>query len=114
VPQPAMEADGEVFTVMMMKNIPCLCSVEGVRKFIDQAGFEGQYNYFKLPMRHKRRGDVNTGYAFVGFSDPDATQRFAQQMAGVRLDSPSGNSWKFVSVTPARVQGVVNIEPCLC
>jgi len=92
----------------MIKNIPVALTAEDVRKAIDHVGFQDQYNFFTMPVRHTTRGDVNMGYAFVGFPHSSITKAFAEHMTGVCL-SLTGKKAKCVSILPAREQGSVNI-----
>lgn len=93
-------SEGNYLTVMM-RNIPCACTCQDVLDAIKQKGFEDDFNFFYLPLRRERE---NLGYAFVGFSDPDATRRFEKALTGHRFTQR--NSRKVLSIVPAKFQGL--------
>ena len=97
---PTMNVDCEVRT-LMIKNVPSACSGVDVCRVIDSLGFKGQYDYFHLPMRQKSKSKLaNKGYAFVGFSDPSVSKRFAQRMQGFQWGSMVKGSQKVAMPAP--------------
>lgn len=67
----------------------------------EEAGFEGEYDFFYLPMDTHNK--TNVGYAFINFTHPDSMQRFIQTFFGYRFKDHS--SHKIAKVSTAHLQG---------
>jgi len=88
-------------TTVMLRNIPNRYSQAQLLHEIEEAGFEGEYDFFYLPMDTHNK--TNVGYAFINFTHPDSMQRFIQTFFGYRFKDHS--SHKIAKVSTAHLQG---------
>eukprot|EP00747_Dinoflagellata_sp_TGD_P063164 gnl/TRDRNA2_/TRDRNA2_153336_c1_seq6.p1 gnl/TRDRNA2_/TRDRNA2_153336_c1~~gnl/TRDRNA2_/TRDRNA2_153336_c1_seq6.p1 ORF type:complete len:266 (-),score=48.18 gnl/TRDRNA2_/TRDRNA2_153336_c1_seq6:773-1570(-) len=99
-PVKTVSGDGDVHTVMM-RNIPNKYSQQLLIEEINNQGFAGTFDFIYLPVDPDT--DANRGYAFVNFDDPSDALRFKQEFDGRQM--ALFDSSKFVTVTPATLQG---------
>lgn len=85
-------------TTLMIRNLPCKLSQEGLAQAIDELGFVETYDLVYMP----RGSSSSIGYGFVNFRSPEAASRFSCLVAsgnfGAAKDKP-------VFVTAAKHQG---------
>lgn len=98
--------DATQITTVMVRGIPCSFSHERMIQLLDEAGLAGKFNFFYLPYAGKSAS--NLGYAFVNFVDSTSAAACATLFDGVALDPE--RSTKFVTVTPADIQGLDNLR----
>mmetsp|Transcript_33852 Transcript_33852/g.79129 ORF Transcript_33852/g.79129 Transcript_33852/m.79129 type:complete len:377 (+) Transcript_33852:101-1231(+) len=91
-----------MYTSLMIQNLPYRISQQDVRDFIDEAGYSEAYDFFHLP--HSVRAGISHGYAFINFLDSQVAARFAQQFAG-SLALTTQTHRKPLCIAPATVQG---------
>jgi hypothetical protein len=89
-------------TTLMMRGIPCSFSQEALMSLIDDAGLEGKYNFFYLPIDGKK--SANLGYAFINFVDVQSAEHCTASFKGVPL-APY-RSAKTCALSPASIQGL--------
>ena len=91
----------------MLRNIPNKYTQRMLLDQLNQAGFEGKYDFFYLPIDFRNR--CNVGYAFINFLSNATATEFKKQFDGMRLTG--FNSQKICEVSYARVQGLkANIQ----
>jgi len=97
-------------TTMMIRNIPCRCTIEKVLSDIDALGYAGTYDFFYLPQTRKRSS--NLGYAFINFRTSETARHFESSMVGHRFcfSKNQPKSSKICAVSPAAIQGLENNE----
>jgi hypothetical protein len=88
-------------TTVMMRNIPNKYTQGMLLTELNTTGFLGTYDFLYLPIDPET--NANRGYAFVNFVDSDLAWAFTSFYEGRKMSS--FNSSKFVSVTPATLQG---------
>jgi RNA recognition motif-containing protein len=88
------------WTTIILRNIPCRYTHEGLVEEIDAIG--ENYDFFHLPPARRRRG--NLGYAFVNFVDAESAQRFIKAFEGHIFDRQP-NAKKEVVIGWANLQG---------
>jgi len=86
---------------VMMRNLPNKYKQCMLMEEINQAGFQGTYDFVYLPIDPET--NANKGYAFLNFIDTKYAWAFKMAYEGKRM--LQFNSNKFVSVTPATLQG---------
>ena len=94
-------------TTVMLRNIPNKYTQRMLLDQLSELGYEGQYDFFYLPIDFRNR--CNVGYAFINFTSPDVATKFKNHLHGYRLTG--FNSQKICEVSYARVQGLkANIQ----
>ncbi|KAF4658272.1 hypothetical protein FOZ61_005735 [Perkinsus olseni] len=88
-------------TTIIMRNIPNEYTPSGLMREIEEAGFDGKYDFFYLPFDRKRR--CNFGYCFLNLRDFVTMKLFAAAFDGRRALQLSSR-WK-TEVLPAVLQG---------
>lgn len=78
------KSDGEIQKTsnqaMMIRGIPSNLSREDMMDILDNAGFQGHYNLFYMPM-----DQASLGYAFVSFLEANCARKFRSMFNGKRL-----------------------------
>jgi len=97
----AMPSDWSTTFTVMMRNLPNKYNQKLLLDEINNAGFQGGYDFFYLPI--DTESHANRGYAFVNFTEPRFAWQFKVQFEGCRM--ANFNSDKYVTVTPAALQG---------
>eukprot|EP00747_Dinoflagellata_sp_TGD_P063162 gnl/TRDRNA2_/TRDRNA2_153336_c1_seq4.p1 gnl/TRDRNA2_/TRDRNA2_153336_c1~~gnl/TRDRNA2_/TRDRNA2_153336_c1_seq4.p1 ORF type:complete len:499 (-),score=89.05 gnl/TRDRNA2_/TRDRNA2_153336_c1_seq4:236-1681(-) len=90
----------EVYTIMM-RNLPNKYTQQQLIEEINNKGFLGTYDFLYLPIDPDT--NVNRGYAFVNFCHPSNAVQFKAEFDGRQM--ALFDSSKFVTVTPATLQG---------
>lgn len=90
-------------TTAMLRNIPNRFTQATLMQEIDAAGFEGEYDFFYLPMDIQNR--TNVGYCFINFTSCAGLQKFMSVFVGYAFQKHSGQ--KIAQVSEAHVQGFV-------
>merc|ERR1719313_1942658 len=96
----AVSGEGDMRTVMM-RNLPNKYTQQMLIEEINSKGFAGTFDFIYLPVDPDT--DANRGYAFVNFDDPSDARRFKVEFDGCQMSL--FDSSKFVTVTPATLQG---------
>jgi len=86
---------------VMMRNLPNKYKQQMLLEEINQAGFQGAYDFVYLPIDPET--NANKGYAFLNFTNANYAWAFKMTFEGKKM--LQFNSNKFVSVTPATLQG---------
>jgi hypothetical protein len=89
-------------TTVMMRNLPNRYTQQALLMDINEAGFIGTYDFLYLPVDTDT--NANKGYAFINFSEPGFAWIFKRAYEDRKM-SQGFNSSKFVSVSPATLQG---------
>merc|ERR1719410_207947 len=89
-------------TTVMMRNIPNRYTQLMLLEEISSAGFAGTYDFLYLPIDPET--NANKGYVFINFVDSESAWRFKGVYEGTQMKC--FNSSKFVSVSPATLQGL--------
>lgn len=89
-------------TTVMLRNIPNKYTQRMLLDQLNSMGYEGQYNFFYLPIDFRNR--CNVGYAFINFISTETAKLFKNHLDGYRLTG--FNSQKICEVSFARVQGL--------
>lgn len=99
------EDDDEVYTTVMLRNIPNKYTQAMLVEQLHQASFRGNIDYLYLPIDFANR--CNCGYCFINFRTSTARQCFVGAFDGVAVQSclPGFNSYKVCQVTKAKWQG---------
>jgi len=92
--------EDDVFTVMM-RNIPNKYTQRMLIDEVNEAGFDGAYDFLYLPI--DKESGANKGYAFLNFIRPDLAYAFKLAYDGKQMAQFKSN--KIVSVAPATIQG---------
>lgn len=87
----------------MIRGIPCSLTQEDMLNILDNAGFQGLYNFFYMP-----RFQANLGYAFVNFLDGSSANAFKNLFDGKQLNPIS--SEKVCTVSLAHIQGTAKLK----
>jgi len=96
---------GDVKTTVMVRNIPNKYTQEIMLSLLEEAGLNGSFDFFYLPIDFRNR--CGLGYAFLNFlSHADAVEAY-NHFHNRRWDE--FNSKKVCEVTYARVQGRDNL-----
>lgn len=88
-------------TTVMIRNIPNKYNQQTMLGMLEEAGFNGTFDFFYLPIDFRNR--CGLGYAFVNFLSPGAAANVYRHFHGRRWDE--FNSKKVCEITYARVQG---------
>jgi hypothetical protein len=106
--RPASSSDAkDERTTVMLRNIPNKYSQRMLLEEVNALGFEGQYDFFYLPIDYRNK--CNVGYCFISFTTNDTARKFIAKLTGYKL--PGFNSQKICEVSWARVQGLkANIQ----
>ena len=100
------EAGGEnARTTLMIRNIPNKYTQNLMLKMLDEAGFNGAFDFFYLPIDFRNR--CGLGYAFVNMLTPGLAADIYKAFHNKRWDECV--SRKVCQVTYARVQGRDNL-----
>lgn len=89
------------FATVMIQQIPYEYLQSELMIEINNAGFEGTFDFIFLPMCQKRHGNI--GFAFVNFLSPIFAERFYRRYHHQKLDC--FDATLTVNVLPADVQG---------
>eukprot|EP00445_Apocalathium_hangoei_P017584 CAMPEP_0203904600 /NCGR_PEP_ID=MMETSP0359-20131031/46403_1 /ASSEMBLY_ACC=CAM_ASM_000338 /TAXON_ID=268821 /ORGANISM="Scrippsiella Hangoei, Strain SHTV-5" /LENGTH=408 /DNA_ID=CAMNT_0050828881 /DNA_START=67 /DNA_END=1293 /DNA_ORIENTATION=+ len=92
---------GDTITVMM-RNLPNRYSQQMLKDEITNVGFSGSFDFLYLPIDPET--NANKGYAFINFVDSMTAWRFKVAFEGKQMSR--FNSGKYVSVSPAALQGL--------
>lgn len=92
--------NGDVQTVMI-RGIPCSCKVDEILEAVKGLGFH-EHEFFYAPTKRGR----TLGYAFISFPDSQLTKDFTIAMTGYIFSGKLSS--KYVTVTPASIQGFSN------
>lgn len=92
-------------TTVMIRHIACQYTQEQVATFLDDEGFQGDYDFIYVPMNAAKR--ANLGYLFVNFNDVESVERCKAQLTGKVLGT--SRTEKRCDVSLAHVQGAENI-----
>lgn len=98
----ALPAEWTHVTTVMMRNLPNRYTQHMLMEEISAAGFNGEFDFLYLPIDPETA--ANKGYAFINFLGPHAAWRFRMAYEGAQMSR--FNSSKFVSVSPAALQGM--------
>lgn len=103
--QPSAEVSSSPVTTLMLCNLPCRLSQEGLAQAADRLGFEGKYDLVYIP-----RGYQNfIGYGFINFVTPEDATCFCRTISAVTFSTRETK--KKVSVVVAKDQGLAkNLE----
>jgi hypothetical protein len=91
----------EAKTTVMMRNLPNKYTRALVLEELGRTGFHGTYDFLYVPMDANTQ--ANKGYAFINFVTPGYAKSF--KMTYEDCTMPLFNSSKFITVTPASLQG---------
>jgi len=91
---------GETHTVMM-RNLPNRYTQTMLVEEISHVGFGGLFDFLHLPIDPET--NANKGYAFINFVDSLSSWRFKLAFEGKQMSRFNSN--KYVSVSPAALQG---------
>jgi len=86
---------------VMMRHIPCKYTQGKFMNELNNAGFEGSYDFLYLPLDHRNPG--NRGFAFINFLSPQLAEEFYSYYHGQKLRHFEATSP--IAVMPADVQG---------
>jgi hypothetical protein len=86
---------------VMIRHIACSYTQEQVMSFLDEAGFNGKYNFVYLPSNPAK--NANLGYAFVNFVSAEYVDKCKEKLDG-RVFGTSCTQKK-CSVALAHMQG---------
>jgi len=100
-PDPSLPVEWANTLTVMMRNLPNKYSQQMLRDELHKAGFEGLYDFLYLPIDPETQ--ANKGYAFINFTSPAHVWRFKEAFEGKQM--ARFNSAKYVSVSPAALQG---------
>lgn len=80
-------------TKVMLQRLPATLGADGVRRVLDDLGFEGRYDDVAVPTRHN--SSLTRRYAFVHFRSPNDAAKCIQLCAGVLFGRPwdAGVAW---------------------
>lgn len=92
--------EDDVFTVMM-RNIPNKYTQRMLIDEVNEAGFNGSYDFVYLPI--DKDSGANKGYAFLNFVRPSFAYAFKMAFDGKHMAQFKSN--KIVTVAPATIQG---------
>lgn len=100
----------EARTTLMIRNLPNRFTSEMLLALLNEAGFDGTFDFFYLPMDF--RSGCNLGYAFINFVHASITADVYRTFHGQRweeekeqLSKGEAVSRKVAEVTYGRVQG---------
>jgi len=86
---------------VMMRHIPCKYTQGKFMNEINNAGFEGTYDFLYLPLDLRNPG--NRGFAFINFLSPQLAEEFYSYYHGQKLRHFEATAP--IAVMPADVQG---------
>lgn len=92
----------EHHVTLMMRNLPNRYTQQMVLEEIHEAGFEGQYDFFYLPIDSVRGS--NRGFAFINFTEVAFAAEFKMAFEGRQMRK--FNSTKRIAIVPAALQGL--------
>jgi hypothetical protein len=87
----------QLYTTVMMRNLPNNMTREALIDIIDAEGFRDCYDFFYLPLDFKNM--VGLGYSFVNLLDPETARRFHAHFSGFSEWGPSVSSEKVCEVS---------------
>merc|ERR1712232_822373 len=85
---------------VMVKNVPYKVREEELLVAFREKGFD-THEHYHVP-RKPGKNDTHMGYAFISFSTPEETKRFAIAMTGHQF---SCSNQKTLAVVPAKYEG---------
>lgn len=88
-------------TTLMLCNLPCKLSQEGLVQAVDQLGFAGTYDLVYVP----RGSNSHIGYGFINFRTSEAASNFTHVITSMTFSTAKTS--RPVRVMPAKVQGFV-------
>mmetsp|Transcript_157984 Transcript_157984/g.291026 ORF Transcript_157984/g.291026 Transcript_157984/m.291026 type:complete len:323 (-) Transcript_157984:215-1183(-) len=89
------------FMTVMVRYIPSKYTQSKLRNEINNAGFDGTYDFFYLPLDTRNYG--NRGFAFINFISSESAEQFYSKYHGQKLKHFEATS--SIAVLPADVQG---------
>lgn len=84
------ETTGELFTTVMMRNLPNNMTRDMLLTLVDSQGFKGCYDFVYLPTDFRSKARAGLGYSFINFEDPATALRFHDHFSGF-------SDWSFQS-----------------
>eukprot|EP00746_Dinoflagellata_sp_MGD_P043290 gnl/MRDRNA2_/MRDRNA2_205183_c0_seq1.p1 gnl/MRDRNA2_/MRDRNA2_205183_c0~~gnl/MRDRNA2_/MRDRNA2_205183_c0_seq1.p1 ORF type:complete len:287 (+),score=56.46 gnl/MRDRNA2_/MRDRNA2_205183_c0_seq1:85-945(+) len=102
-------------TTVVIKGIPKTLTQTLLRRSLDEAGFEGLFDFiyvpwvFSKPAKDGKIRRANASYAFVNFVNPEAAAMCHQVFQGHPFQGEAGGAWKdskFLQVQAAKIQGL--------
>lgn len=102
----SVDVISEDATTLMVRNLPCRCTMDDILTDVHALGFEGTYDFFYLPQDRRRKS--NLGYAFINFKNPADAVDFQDRFQGRSFSAKgrNGQSQKVCEVTFAAIQGL--------
>jgi len=89
------------FMTVMVRYIPSKYTQSKLRNEINNAGFDGTYDFFYLPLDTRNYG--NRGFAFINFLSADLAEEFYKRYHGQKFKHFEATT--DIAVMPADVQG---------
>eukprot|EP00747_Dinoflagellata_sp_TGD_P125808 gnl/TRDRNA2_/TRDRNA2_174215_c0_seq14.p1 gnl/TRDRNA2_/TRDRNA2_174215_c0~~gnl/TRDRNA2_/TRDRNA2_174215_c0_seq14.p1 ORF type:complete len:454 (-),score=97.06 gnl/TRDRNA2_/TRDRNA2_174215_c0_seq14:888-2183(-) len=86
---------------IMMRNLPNKYTQHLLIEELNSRGFSGTFDFIYVPVDPDT--DANRGYAFINFDQASDARRFKEEFDGYQMSY--FESSKFVTVTPATLQG---------
>lgn len=107
-PKKEVEVVEGPITSLMLCNIPCRVTQEGLLEVVESLGFKDTYDFLYLPIggRPSTSGVSNLGYGFINFKLPEQAEAFAKVFADYQFQGTT--SKKVCAARPAHVQGLYN------
>eukprot|EP00929_Paragymnodinium_shiwhaense_P032016 TRINITY_DN17820_c0_g1_i1.p1 TRINITY_DN17820_c0_g1~~TRINITY_DN17820_c0_g1_i1.p1 ORF type:complete len:329 (+),score=53.80 TRINITY_DN17820_c0_g1_i1:69-989(+) len=102
------QEEEQPITTVMMRNIPCRCTVQDIISHLNDHGMSNKYVWVNLPQPplkagrvQKRQNSGNQGYCFVTLKEPRFIEDCIRSLTGTSF---GGQSLKRVEISIARVQ----------
>lgn len=108
-PNPTLNGSVDVHlspvTTLMLRNLPCRLSQEGLANLVDELGFAGTYDLIYIPWGFQSY----VGYGFINFHTTEDAARFSIAISSVSFGKRDVE--KKITVVAAKDQGLVkNME----
>eukprot|EP00929_Paragymnodinium_shiwhaense_P056283 TRINITY_DN28174_c0_g2_i1.p1 TRINITY_DN28174_c0_g2~~TRINITY_DN28174_c0_g2_i1.p1 ORF type:complete len:259 (-),score=25.90 TRINITY_DN28174_c0_g2_i1:510-1286(-) len=87
---------------LMLCNLPCGMILEDVRAMLGRLGYNGTFNYIKLPVKVAKG---NLGYAFVDFGSAGHAHNFASDFTNYRFEGRRSVKVPFVRAAATQEHG---------
>jgi len=97
------EADSHLQTTVMLKNLPNNLLRDSLVQLLDDAGFNGAYDFLYLPIDFAK--DANLGYAFLNLVDGDTATEFWSAFQGFSNWGEDRASSKVCQLEWSQLQG---------